>query len=169
MLYATNHDKNAWEGTEYEIFGDAVESVVVLSVISEGIPLIYNGQEAGNKKRLKFFERDSIKWQPSPYYDLYKKLFALKKANTALWNGHWGATMIQVPNNLPKEIFSFVRQNEKDKVFAVFNFSNKTQKVKFNDALYVGQYHDFSNNKVVVLNADTELVVQPWEYKVYVK
>jgi glycosidase len=169
MLYATNHDKNAWEGTEYEIFGDAVESVVVLSVISEGIPLIYNGQEAGNKTRLKFFERDSIKWQPSPYYDLYKKLFALKKSNTALWNGHWGATMIQVPNNLPKEIFSFVRQNENDKVFAVFNLSNKSQKVKFKDTLYQGQYHDFTSGKVVSLNTETELSMLPWEFKVYVK
>ena len=169
LLYTTNHDKNAWEGTEFEIFGDAVDGAIVFSVISEGIPLIYNGQEAGNKKRLAFFDRDPIKWQASPYFALYKKLFALKKQNTALWNGHWGATMIQVPNNEPKKIFSFVRQNDRDKVFAVFNLSDQPQKIKFKDALYLGWYRDFSSGEKVQLMAETELVLAPWAYKVYVK
>ncbi|WP_157491325.1 alpha amylase C-terminal domain-containing protein [Flammeovirga sp. SJP92] len=46
------------------------------------------------------------------------------KKNTALWNGPWATTMIKVPNSVENKVFSFVRQNEKDKVFAVFNFSN---------------------------------------------
>jgi hypothetical protein len=54
--------------------------------------LIYNGQEAGNCKRLDFFERDPIEWQEHRNGEIYKKLFALKKANTALWNGRWGAS-----------------------------------------------------------------------------
>lgn len=169
MLYATNHDKNSWEGTEYEIFGDAVEAVIVFSVVSEGIPLMYNGQEAGNHKRLEFFERDPIVWKPSPIGDLYKHLFALKKSNTALWNGHWGATMIQVHNSDPKSIFSFVRQNNKDKVFAVFNFSDKPQTVTFKDSLYLGKYQNFSDGKAVTLTADTELTLAPWAYHIYVK
>jgi hypothetical protein len=110
MLYTTNHDKNAWDGTEFEIFGPAVDAAIVFSFVSEGMPMIYNGQEAGNRKRLAFFERDPIQWQPSPYERLYKKLLALKKRNTALWNGEWGATMLQVPNSAPKQVFSFVRR-----------------------------------------------------------
>ena len=60
MLFVSNHDKNSWEGTEYEQFGDALEAVIALSATSEGMPLLYNGQEAGNTKRLEFFEKDPI-------------------------------------------------------------------------------------------------------------
>ena len=77
-----------------------LEAAMVLSVVSEGMPLIYNGQEAGNPRRLAFFEKDPIEWKEHPLGDFYKKLFALKKANTALWNGKWGARMIDVPNSI---------------------------------------------------------------------
>jgi glycosidase len=113
MLYTTNHDKNAWDGTEFEVFGPAVDAVIAFSFVSEGIPLIYNGQEAGNRKRLAFFERDALQWQASPYTALYTKLLAMKKQHSALWNGEWGATMEQVVNDAPKQVFSFVRQNAK--------------------------------------------------------
>ena len=48
MTFVTNHDKNAWEGTEFELFGQGLEAAIVLSVVGEGMPLVYNGQEAGN-------------------------------------------------------------------------------------------------------------------------
>ncbi len=71
MTFVSNHDKNAWEGTEFERFGDGLEAAIVLSVVSDGMPLIYNGQEAGNDRRLKFFEKDPIAWQEHPRGDLY--------------------------------------------------------------------------------------------------
>ena len=48
------------------------ENAVVLSVISEGMPLVYNGQEAGNAKRLEFFEKDTIEWRNHPVGELYR-------------------------------------------------------------------------------------------------
>ncbi|CAG0939980.1 partial Alpha-amylase 2, partial [Anaerolineae bacterium] len=99
MLFVSNHDKNAWNGTQFEQFGDTTEAVIALSVVSEGVPLVYNSQEAGEPKRLSFFEKDPIEWKEHPIGALYKKLFALKKKNTALWNAHWGARMIHVPNS----------------------------------------------------------------------
>ncbi len=168
MLYTTNHDKNSWEGTEFEIFGPAVDSAIVFSFISEGMPMIYNGQEAGNRKRLEFFKRDPIKWQTSPYGDLFKKLLALKKKNTTLWNGEWGARMVQVPNSTPKKIFSFVRQNDQDKVFAVFNLSAAPVKVTFNDQLHHGGYRDFATGKTVTVNDATRLSIPAWSYKLFV-
>jgi 1,4-alpha-glucan branching enzyme len=120
MTFVSNHDKNAWEGTMWEQFGDGLNAAIVLSVVGEGMPLIYNGQEAGNEKRLEFFEKDPIVWKEHPIGKLYKDLFALMKGNTALWHAKWGATMVKVPNSSETEILSFVRQNEKDKVFAVF-------------------------------------------------
>lgn len=169
MTFVSNHDKNSWEGTMWEQFGEGLEAAIVLSVVGEGMPLIYNGQEAGNKKRLEFFEKDPIQWQEHHIGDLYKNLFALMKNNTALWHAKWGSTMVKVPNNAESEVFSFVRQNEKDKVFAVFNFSDEKKTVEFKESLYYGKYKDFISNELVELNVNTKLEMEPWGYKVYVK
>ena len=169
MMFVSNHDKNAWEGTEFENFGDGLETAIVLSVVGEGMPLIYNGQEAGNRKRLEFFEKDPIQWRDHPIGDLYKKLLALKKANSALWNASWGARMIQVPNNVPTQVLSFVRQNEHDKIFAALNFSNKPQTVTFEDSLYYGEYINYFAGESVELLGSTQLELKPWGYQVFVK
>ena len=169
MVFVSNHDKNSWEGTQFEIFGEALEAAIVLTFVGEGMPLIYNGQEAGNERRLAFFERDPIEWRAHPIGDLYKKLLALHKRNTALWNGSWGAPMMRVPNNAPASVISFVRHNENDKVFAAFNFSPESQLVEFEETLYHGDYTDFFGGDSVILKADSQLSIEPWGYRVFVR
>ncbi len=169
MLFVSNHDKNAWDGTEFEQFGEGLKAAIVLSVVSEGMPLIYNGQEAGNTKNLKFFDKDPIEWKSHDLGDFYKELFALKKANTALWNGSWGAGMIQIPNSSPNQVFSFVRQNSCDKVFAVLNFSEEQQTATFNESLYHGQYTEYFSKERVELLGTTPLQLEPWGYRVFVQ
>lgn len=169
MTFVSNHDKNAWEGTMWEQFGAGLEAAIVLSVVGEGMPLIYNGQEAGNKKRLAFFEKDPIQWQQHPIGDLYKKLLHLMKSNTALWHAKWGTKMVKVPNNAESEVFSFVRENEKDKVFAVFNFSDEKREVEFREKLHLGIYTDFTTDSEVAIHENTTFQMEPWSYKVFVK
>lgn len=165
----SNHDANAWENTQFEAFGDALEAVIVLSVVGDGLPMIYNGQEAGNPKRLKFFEKDLIDWRPHPIGDLYRKLFALKHENTALWNGQWGATMIRVWNTRPDDVLSFVRENDADKVFAVINFTAEPQSVTFSDAPFAGSYNEYFSGDAIDIDAATEVELEPWGYRVYVR
>ncbi|MEZ5426033.1 MAG: alpha-amylase family glycosyl hydrolase [Pyrinomonadaceae bacterium] len=170
MIFVSNHDKNAWEGTEFEQFGDALKAAIVLSVVGEGMPLIYNGQEAGNTKRLEFFEKDPIDWKEHPNGELYRKLFALKHKNTALWNARWGATMIHVPNDAPAKVLSFVRGNDRDKVFALMNFSAEKQNVSFKDEkLFSGKYTEYFSGEAVDLTGASRIELEPWGYKVFVK
>lgn len=176
MLGVSNHDQNAWEGTEFEMFGAALPAVIALSVVGEGMPMIYNGQEVGNPRRLAFFERDPIVWHDEngnfiqhENGALYQKLFALKKANTALWNANWGARMIPVHNSLPAQVLSFVRQNDKDKVFAVFNFSDKAQTVSFKQHLHHGQYREYLSGENANFAADTQLKLDAWTYRIYIR
>ncbi len=169
MLFVSNHDKNAWEGTEFEQFGHGLEAAMVLSVISEGMPLIHNGQEAGYDKRLDFFERDPIRWREHPFGDLYRRLFALKHANTALWNAPWGAPMVRVPNSDKTKLLSFVRRNDTDKVFAVFNLSPGHTTATFQEGLFHGRYTDFVTGEQVELGADLALALAPWSYRVFVR
>src|SRR5258708_7267179 len=167
MTFVSNHDKNSWEGTEFEQFGDALPAAIALSVVGNGMPLMYNGQEAGNPKRLKFFEKDPIEWRPHPNGGLYRKLFALKHANTALWNAHWGALMVHVPNDAGA--FSFLRQNDRDKVFAVFNFTKEARTVAFQGGLFPGIYTEYLSGEKVTLDAGTRLTLPPWGWRIYVK
>jgi glycosidase len=169
MTFVSNHDKNAWDGTQFEAFGEALDNAIVLSFISEGIPLIYNGQEAGNPKRLAFFEKDPIEWREHPVGDLYRRLIALKTSNSALWNGRWGAPMIQVPNSAPAAVFSFVRANDRDKVFAVFNFSAESRQVTFSSAVHEGRYRDFASGETAELGSDLSLALPPWGHRVFVR
>ena len=169
LVGVSNHDVNAWEHVPMEAFGDAMRAVIVLSVVGDGIPMIYNGQEAGNEKQLAFFEKDPIEWREHPTGDLYRKLFALKKENTALWNGRWGATMVRIWNTVPDRILSFTRENDEDKVFAIINLSPDEQTVAFSDGPFEGEYRDYFSNEALEVNDATELVLPPWDYRILVR
>ncbi|RDV24658.1 alpha-amlyase [Alteromonas aestuariivivens] len=165
MTFVSNHDKNAWDGTQSEQFGPALEACIVLSVIGEGMPLIYNGQEAGETKRLAFFERDPIEWQPHPIGDLYRHLIKLKKSCSALWNGPFGATMIQVPNSRMSRVFSFVRGQDGDKVMVLINFSDQAVTFELEGNLSPGKYVDAIGNEPVEVKAGTLLSLPAWGYQ----
>ena len=167
MTFLSNHDKNSWEGTEFEQFGEAVPAFMALSVVGDGMPLVYNGQEAGNQKRLQFFEKDPIQWREHPNGELYRRLFALKKRNTALWNGAWGALMVQVPNDAG--MFSFVRANDREKVFAVFNLSKEAKAVHFKENLCHGSYVDYLSGEAIEIRDGTQLDLGPWAYRIFLK
>lgn len=169
MTFTSNHDYNAWHGTDQELYGDAFAAATVLSFVGEGIPLIYNGQEAGNTRRLAFFERDPIEWRDHPNKDLLTRLSALKHKTKALWNGAAGARMTPIVNTAPMKVLSFVRFGEEDGVFVIINFTAAEQTITFKDALHHGKYVDHFSDESAVFNAATEMTLAPWSYRVYVK
>ena len=169
MLFVSNHDKNAWEGTQFEAFGPALESAIVLSVASRGIPLLYNGQEAGNTKRLAFFERDPIEWREHPVGELYRRLFTLKRANRALWNGGWGAPMEQVANSAPDRVLSFYRERDGDAVFGVFNLSAENLSVAFDGRRFAGDWRDFESGDETMLAPGLELKLPAWSWRLFMR
>ena len=168
MLFVSNHDKNAWEGTEYEMFGDALEAAIVLSVVSAGMPLIYNGQEAGNDKRLEFFERDPIVWQDHPMSEVYGRLVALKRDTSCLWNAAWGARMINVPNDALSSVLSFVRRDDASGVFAVFNLSPEARSVTFSDGPHPGSYTDYATGERVEVTETDTVDLAAWGWRLLI-
>ncbi|MDH3646760.1 MAG: alpha-amylase family glycosyl hydrolase [Gammaproteobacteria bacterium] len=169
MTFVSNHDKNSWEGTQFEQFGDALEAAIVLSVVGEGMPLLYNGQEAGNEKRLEFFERDTIEWRDHPIGGLYRKLFALLHENTALWHGSAGAPMVHVANSKAHAVYSFTRSNDSNAVFAAFNFSAVSQQVGFDLHLASERYRDYFSGETMHLLRGSDLQMAPWSFRVLVR
>ncbi len=167
MIFTTNHDENSWNGTVFERLGDAVETMLVLSATVEGMPLVYSGQEAGLNKRLEFFEKDQIEWKEHKFYDLYKNLFQLKHKNRALWNGEYGGQLKRIKNGNDKNVYSFYREKEGDKIFVIMNLTPENQTVKLNDRSLVGEYVNFATQEIVELNGSDEFSFKPWTYFVF--
>ena len=176
MTFVSNHDENAWEGTPEEKFGPMLNGAIALSVVGEGMPLIHNGQEAGESKRLAFFERDPIDWQNHFMNDYYRMLLSVRKQHSALHNGKHGARMHQVPNSQMSQVFSFVREDNHSKWFCVFNFSSDAVSVDFKEAFYVDKYDaqiDSQNCQYQMCHSNFELgqslQLSPWGFQIFVK
>lgn len=166
MLFTDNHDKNSWEGNAPKNFGEGLEVSMVLTATMDGMPLIYNGQEAGLDRSLAFFEKDPIEWKDHPHQELITKLFALKHHNRALWNAHWGGEMVRITNSNLSNVLSFVREKNGDKVIVLANLTPKKQKVTFQTKWDKGSYWDLSSEQKVRIDSELTLEMSPWSYRV---
>lgn len=169
MAYTSNHDQNTWDGIPQDIYGEAYEAAIVLSFTGEGIPLIYNGQECANSKRLKFFEKDLIHWKcDDPVSSLFTDLVQLKTDNPALHNSPWGAQLVEVKNSNSENIFSFSRTIDDNTVLVIVNLSGQEQGFTFSNEMVSGQYSSFPSNAPVTLS-NKKMSLPPWGWSVYVR
>ena len=169
MTFTDNHDKNSWEGNPYKNFGPGLKTSIVMTGVVNGMMLCYSGQEAGLNRSLKFFEKDLIEWKTDENEVLFDKLFHLKHANQALWNGKYGGEMIRVVNDHQDQVISFYREKNKDAVLPILNFSDKTIDVELDTKYYQGKYKELFTDKIFDLKEKTSLKLLPWSYLVLVK
>jgi 1,4-alpha-glucan branching enzyme len=166
MIFTSNHDENAWAGTEFERFGPALNNAFALLFTSEGIPLIYNGQEAGNDKRLKFFERDPILWKDHPHAALIRDWIRFRDAHPALDNAPWGARMVQVKNSDSAKVFSFVRAKDGDAVFVAQNYSAERKIVTLEEVPHPGRWTEKGGAEIDLAKGNN-LTLAPWSTRVF--
>lgn len=166
MNFIDNHDKNSWEGNQYSNFGPAVKAATVFTIMMDGMPLVYNGQEAGLDRSLLFFERDPIDWKKHENEALYTTLFALKHKNQALWNGNRGGEMVRIMNDQMDQVISFVREKNGDKVLTFINLSKEKVTVNFDTSYDAGLYTNLFTGKPEQISKKMTLTMEPWEYVV---
>jgi len=171
MNFITNHDENSWNGTEFERMGSAVKTMAALTFVLDGMPLIYTGQEVGFNRRLEFFEKDQVDWIDSlGMTDFYKKLTALKKAASVLDAGEKGADIFRVTTTADSSVFAFVRENEAQKLFAIFNLSSEEQNIELTGEAHLEtQYTDYFGNSTKEFVKGERLTLKPWEFFIYIK
>jgi len=168
MIFTSNHDENAWAGTEFERFGPALPNAFALLFTSEGIPLIYNGQEAGNDKRLKFFERDPIAWKDHPHAALIRDWIGFRDEHPALDNAPWGARMVHVKNSDAQKVFSFVRAKDGDAVFVAQNYSAEPKTVTLEEIPHPGRWTE-KGGAEIDLAKGSNLTLAPWSTRVFTR
>jgi len=123
MRFKSNHDENAWDAPAVEKWGPrGAKAVGVLVTTIPGVPLLYNGDEVGNPKRLDLFERIPIDWsRGNEYRAFYTELFSLYNNSNALRRGNF----LRVETDKTDAIFSFVRISENDRKLVFINLKEE--------------------------------------------
>jgi glycosidase len=163
--YTTNHDENSWQGTVFERLGGGVRTYAALTFVLDGIPLIYNGQEAGLDKRLLFFERDPIEWRAHPLADFYRTLTALKRAHPALATG---AASFRVPTTKNENVYALVRESDGKRVAAFFNLTAKDVEFDAAHEKLAGNWREVFTGESATYDGRAHLALRSWEYRVFV-
>ncbi|MFP4471253.1 MAG: alpha-amylase family glycosyl hydrolase [Bacteroidales bacterium] len=169
MNFTSNHDENTWNGTVFERYGEGYQTFAVLMATVPGMPLIYTGQEAANRDRLEFFEKDIVDWKDYPLESFYRSLLNLKKRNKALWNGEYGGHYQQIQNNNAEKVLTFIREKEGQSVLVILNLSGDNIEVQMTGNNFAGEYIDVFNDSEVTFMENHQLKLNPWEYRVYEK
>ncbi len=166
MFFTSNHDENSWNGTEFEKYGDAYKTMAVFSqTMYQGIPLIYNGQEDSNKKRLKFFVKDTIPWEGEmDLASFYKKMLNLRKTNPALAAD---ASYKRLGSSADSSVFAYLRERDGHKVSVILNLSKQPQKFIINDAAIDGEPMNIFMGIKEKVHASHEFSMEQWGYLVY--
>jgi len=165
IRYTTNHDENSWAGTDLERLGGGVEAFAVMTFMLDGIPLIYNGQEAGLDRRLKFFEHDPIPWQPSPRADFYRTLCHLKHADPALATG---APMRRIATTVNGSVYALLREAGAHRVISFCNLTAKDVTVDAVDPVLNGRWRDAFTGETITWQVPVSFPLPSWKYRVLV-
>ena len=170
MVYLTNHDLNAHEGTEFTRYGTNVLPLTVLSFTIYDMPLIYNGQEIGMNKAMSLFEPSPVQWDPTNkiYLDLFQRLTKLKRTQPALEDGANRGSLKIIPTN-KDNVFVYSRKKGDNEVLVMLNFNNVAVNFKWNGDVPSGNFKNILTNEQKTFTATDGNILMEKGYAVFVK
>ena len=168
LFFTSNHDENSWNGTEYEKYGVTANAWAVFTATWGGLPLIYSGQEIPNRKRLSFFEKDTLEWTPytkqPALHDFYKTLFTLRTQNEAVELGL--NQMLQTP--YPNSIIGFIKKHQNNVVLVLLNISDHNRLAfEISNPLLSGTFNQIFSGLSFSFSGKEKFELQAGEYLVY--
>jgi len=161
LNFTSNHDENSWQGSAIERLHYFLEPLTAFTFLLPGIPLIYSGQEAGNYRRLKFFDKDEMKWNADKMFDLYKNLIHLKMHHPALVEE---ATIHMLKTDSPDQILAFVRSLSDQKVIVFANLSGEDITFYLKCDNFNDKYINLMNKESVEFSCQQPISLKPYNY-----
>jgi glycosidase len=170
MYFTTNHDENSWNGSEFERMGANHQPAFVLGATAQSsMPLLYTGQEASLKKRLRFFEKDTVDWNGPSLAGFYHAVFDLKHTQPALANGPWGGPQAELLTNGGPRAYAYTRTRDSNTVVVVVNFDGKPATLSYRRLTHPGAYTDWFTKARLTLADSGRIEVPANGYRVLVK
>lgn len=171
LSFTSNHDENTWNGTEFERMGDAARAMAALTfLLPQGLPLIYTGQEFGYGRRFPFFEHEPMPvMSENGYTEFYRRLCAMRHSNPALRSADVGGSFIEIDNNAPDCLLTFVRESGDNRVVALMNLSPYKVFTDFHTGTYAGMYVDAMSGGERELYEHEWGDVEPWSFRIYIR
>ncbi len=124
LRISDNHDE-ARAVARFGLRGALAASVLMFAL--DGVPLLYNGMEAGDATESgdpALFEKMPVFWKPKerpPLHDIYRDLIKLRKQYAPFLNDR----VIWLRNSNEADLVTLMRLDDKDEFVAVINFSNR--------------------------------------------
>lgn len=168
LMFISNHDENSWNGSEIERLHFALEAFAVLIFTLPGMPLIYSGMEAGNYRRLSFFDKDCIEWKEDKMALLYKKLAHLRMQHPALKSLQPTSDFRLLTTTRDGQIFSFRRHSEGKGIVVLLNLSSVNEAFSLTGDGYQGTYTDLKSGMKITLGEAPCFSLPAWGYMVLV-
>ena len=167
MTFTSNHDENSWSGSEQSRFGDALEAMTALTfVLPKSLPLIYTGQEIGYDHSFAFFDKDAMpKFEENEASKRYRRLCKMKHSFSALRSADEGGSFVEINNNAPDCMLTFVRENEEGRVVYVGNLSPYKIFADFHTGIYAGEYENVLTGEKEMLYEHTWGDMEPWSFR----
>jgi len=168
MYFTSNHDENSWNGSELERMGaNHLPSFVLSATAMNSIPLIYTGQEASMRKRLRFFDRDTVDWSDTSMTGFYRAMMNLKHTQPALANGAYGGA--QATLAVADRVYAFTRTRDKNTVLVALNFGDAPATVTYSALAHVGGYTDWFDRSKVELQQSGSIAIPAHGFRVLVQ
>ena len=128
LRFNSNHDKNYWDAPAVVKYGpEGAKATALLTMTLPGVPLIYNGEEVGNDRRLDLFDKTPIDWTKHPdFREFYTDICSARMRHRALRDGRFAP----LGNSDSLKVVSFERRDSSDRVVTVINLSKEKQNVE---------------------------------------
>ncbi len=170
MYFTSNHDENSWQGTEFERMGvNHLAAFVIAATVRGGMPLLYTGQEVSLKKRLRFFEKDTVDWSGPSLEPFYRSIFELKETQAALANGDAGGAQATLKTDGGKNVYAFTRLRGANTVLVAVNFGDKAAQATYEGLAQAGDFTDWFSKASVPLAANGRITIPAHGYRVLVR
>ena len=167
LTFTSNHDENSWSGSEQSRFGDALEAMTALTfVLPKSLPLIYTGQECGYDHSFAFFDKDAMPtFKANGATERYRRLCEMRHSFSALLSADKGGAFVEIDNNAPDCLLTFVRENQEGRVVYAANLSPYKIFADFHTGIYAGEYGDVLTGEKATLYEHTWGDMEPWSFR----
>ena len=170
MYFTSNHDENSWNGSEFERMGaNHLPAFVLAATVRNSMPLLYSGQEVSMKKRLRFFEKDTVDWSGTSLAPFYRSVFELKHRQPALANGAWGGAQAKLQASGGDRVYLFTRSTADNTVLTAVNFGDAPATAAYRGLARPGEFTDWFTSAKVALPADGSVDIPAHGYRVLVR